>query len=210
MIMNNIFHFTFALAAALMSGPGAVSAYTSDYDRGYSEGQQKAKNIWKNKDGGNCAYISKFEDQVDDFIRTHYWYRSSDYYATQSFDKGAQSGMKRVLQQYQTQCHNDHHDNDNVNVDTGMCSGLGKDAASEIAEKYAEDHCPNYSRPVTSIFQKKYKEECFEIGLDDCKGAINDEVYLYCGRYIDDYSVLKGLKFKCGYKVSGYIDDSLH
>ena len=118
--------------------------------------------------------------------------------------------MNNVLQQYQTQCHNDHHDNDNVNVDTGMCSGLGKDAASEIAEKYAEDHCPNYSRPVTSIFQKKYKEECFEIGLDDCKGAINDEVYLYCGRYIDDYSVLKGLKFKCGYKVSGYIDDSLH
>eukprot|EP00975_Prorocentrum_lima_P013212 2805472-Prorocentrum_lima.AAC.1 len=133
---------------------------------------------------------------------THFWWHSGDSAFTKSFDKGGQAGMKNVLQQYQTQCHNDHHDNDNVNVDTGMCSGLGKDAASEIAEKYAEDHCPNYSRPVTSIFQKKYKEECFEIGLDDCKGAINDEVYLYCGRYIDDYSVLKGLKFKCGYKGS--------
>jgi len=56
---------------------------------------------------------------------------------------------------------------------------------------------------VPSVFQKKYKEECFEIGLDDCKGAINDKVHLYCGRYyIDDYSVLEGLKFKCGYKVA--------
>jgi len=45
MIKKNIFHFTFALAAALMSGPGAVSAYTPDYDKGYSEGQQKAQNI---------------------------------------------------------------------------------------------------------------------------------------------------------------------
>jgi hypothetical protein len=65
--------------------------------------------------------------------------------------------MKHVLQQYQTHCHDDYnnHDNDDVNVDTGMCSGLGKDAASEIAEKYAEDHCPNYSRPSTISFQKK-------------------------------------------------------
>jgi hypothetical protein len=210
-MMNKIFNLTFALAAALMSSPVAVSAYTtSDFDRGFAQGQQAAQNIWKHKDGGNCAHISDLEYQVKDYIQTHFWWHSSDSAFTKSFDKGGQAGMKNVLQQYQTQCHNDHHDNDDVNVDTGMCSGLGKDAASEIAEKYAEDHCPNYSRPPTSIFQKKYKEECFEIGLDDCKGAINDDIYRYCGRYIDDYSVLEGLKFKCGYKVSGYIDDSLH
>ena len=209
-MMNKIFNLTFALASALMSSPVAVSAYTSDdYDRGFAQGQQAAQNIWNHKDGGNCAHISDLEYQVKDYIQTHYWWHSSDSPYTKSFDKGGQAGMKKVLQQYQTQCHNDHHDNDNDNVDTGMCSGLGKDAASEIAEKYAEKHCPNYSQ-VTSVFQKKYKEECFEIGLDDCKGAINDKLYRYCGHYIDDYSVVEGLKFKCGYKVSGYIDDSLH
>lgn len=210
--MNKIFNLTFALAAALMSSPVAVSAYTSDFDRGYAQGQQAAQNIWKHKDGGNCANISDLQYQVKDYIQTHFWWHSGDSASTKSFDKGGQAGMKHVLQQYQTHCHDDYnnHDNDDVNVDTGMCSGLGKDAASEIAEKYAEDHCPNYSRPPTISFQKKYKEECFEIGLDDCKGAINDDIYRYCGRYIDDYSVLEGLKFKCGYKVSGYIDDSLH
>lgn len=208
--MNQIFNLTFALVAALMSSP--VRAYTSDFDKGYDQGQKKAMNIWNYQYGGKCTHISDFEYKVNDYIKSYYWWHSSDSAFTKSFDKGGQAGMKHVLQQYQTQCHNDYnnHDNDDVNVDTGMCSGLGKDAASEIAEKYAEDHCPNYSRPNTILFPKKYKEECFEIGLDDCKGAINDEVYQYCGRYIDDYSVLKGLKFKCGYKVSGYIDDSLH
>ena len=207
--MNNIFHFTFALAAALMSGPGAVSAYTSDYDRGYSEGQQKAKNIWKNKDGGNCAYISKFEDQVDDFIRTHYWYRSSDYYATQSFDKGAQSGMKRVLQQYQTQCQDDnnHHDDD-VDVDVEMCSGMGKDVASEIAEEYAEKYC-GFSSMWSISQKKKYKKECLSIGKDDCKGGINDAILKYCGKYVDNSYVLKGLKGQCRSRVKDYIDYSL-
>lgn len=207
MIKNNIFHFTFALAAALMSGPGAVSAYTSDYDRGYTEGQHKAQNIWNNKDGSNCAYISKFENQVDDFIRTHYWYRSSDYYATQSFDKGAQAGMKRVLQQYQAQCHDDnnHHDD---NVDVEMCSGMGKDVASEIAEEYAEKYC-GFST-ITSISQKKkYKRECLSIGKDDCKGAINDEILKYCGKYVDNSYVLKGLKGQCRSRVKDYIDYSL-
>ena len=208
--MNKIFNLTFALAAALMSNPMAVRAYTSDFDKGYDQGQKKAMNIWNYQYGGKCTHISDFEYKVNDYIKSNYWWYSSDSAFTKSFDKGGQAGMKHVLQQYQTQCHNDHHDNDDVNVDTGMCSGLGKDAASEIAEKYAEYHCPNYSRPNTILSPKKYKEECFEIGLDDCKGAINDDIYRYCGSYIDDYSVLKGLKFKCGYKVSGYIDDSLH
>ena len=208
--MNQIFNLTFALVAALMSSPVAVRAYKSDFDKGYDQGQKKAQNIWNYQYGGKCTHISDFEYKVNDYIKSNYWWYSSDSAFTKSFDKGGQAGMKHVLQQYQTQCHNDHHDNDDVNVDTGMCSGLGKDAASEIAEKYAEDHCPNYRLPNTILSPKKYKEECFEIGLDDCKGAINDDIYRYCGRYIDDYSVLEGLKFKCGYKVSGYIDDSLH
>mmetsp|Transcript_8485 Transcript_8485/g.12395 ORF Transcript_8485/g.12395 Transcript_8485/m.12395 type:complete len:210 (+) Transcript_8485:134-763(+) len=209
-MMNQIFNLTFALVAALMGSPVAVRAYTSDFDKGYDQGQKKAMNIWNYQYGGKCTHISDFEYKVNDYIKSHYWWYSSDSSFTKSFDKGAQAGMKHVLQQYQTHCHDDYNNHDHGdNIDVGMCSGLGKDAASEIAQNYAAKYCPN-SPSLTSLFHNQYKEECFEVGLDDCKGAINDEVYLYCGRYIDDYSVLKGLKFKCGYKVSGYIDDSLH
>jgi|SaaInl74LU_5_DNA_1037368.scaffolds.fasta_scaffold09100_2 hypothetical protein len=219
MIKNNIFHLTFTLVAALslalMSSPVAVSAYTytstSDYDRGYSQGQQTAQNIWKNKDGSNCKYISKLLDQVHDYIHTHFWWQYGDSDSTKSFDTGAQAGMTQVLQQYQTQCHdhdNHHDDNDNVDVDTGMCSGMGKNAASEIAEKYAETYCGVGSR-LSIISQKKYKKECLSIGKDDCKGAINDEIFIYCGRYLNDYDVLKGLKGQCLSKVKDSIDYSL-
>jgi hypothetical protein len=71
MIMHNIFHLTFALAAAaLTSSPVAVSAHSSsdDFDRGYSQGQQKAQNIWNNKEKSNFRNINDFEDKVDDYI----------------------------------------------------------------------------------------------------------------------------------------------
>ena len=34
--------------------------------------------------------------------------------------------------------HSHHHDD---NVDVEMCSGIGKDVVSEIAEEYAEEYC---------------------------------------------------------------------
>jgi len=41
--------------------------------------------------------------------------------------------------------HSHHHDD---NVDVEMCSGIGKDVVSEIAEEYAEEYC-GYSTMVS-------------------------------------------------------------
>lgn len=119
--------------------------------------------------------------------------------------------MKRVLPHYQIQIqfHDDsnHHDD---NVDVEMCSGMGKDVASEIAEEYAEEYC-GYSTMVSICQKKRYKKECLSIGKDDCKGAINDEILKYCGKYVDNSYVLKvkGLKGQCQSRVKDYIDCSL-
>mmetsp|Transcript_14950 Transcript_14950/g.25481 ORF Transcript_14950/g.25481 Transcript_14950/m.25481 type:complete len:117 (-) Transcript_14950:147-497(-) len=115
--------------------------------------------------------------------------------------------MKRVLQQYQMQCQDDnnHHDDD---VDVEMCSRMGKDVASEIAEEYAEKYC-GFSSMVSISQKKKYKKECLSIGKDDCKGGINDAILKYCGKYVDNSYVLKGLKGQCRSRVKDYIDYSL-
>jgi hypothetical protein len=122
--------------------------------------------------------------------------------AVQSFDKGAQAGMKQVLNQCKRQCEPD-------DIDVNACSMLGKDAASEIAEGYAAVHCGSHIMFTPS--HNKYKEECFEIGLDDCKGAIVDKLNLYCkGQDIDNHSlVVKGLKLMCPIKVGSFIDHTL-
>jgi len=179
---------------------GSMHSNSDDFDRGYSQGQQKAQNIWKYKGGSNCKNIADFEDRVDDYIKTHYWWYSSDSGSKISFDKGAQAGMKQVLKQYETQCDHDDH------VDVEMCSNLGKDAASEIAEEYAAKHCGGNC--LFSVSHNKYKEECYKIGLDDCKGAIGDKLNYYCHGYIDHFNVVVGLlELKCKSKVGSYIID---
>lgn len=114
MINSNIFNFTYALAAAsaLMSSPVAASAILSIsdtyFDRGFTQGQQQAQNIWS-KGGSNCTFISDCECQINDYIQTHYWYHSNDHVSKVWFDKGAQAGMNQVLQKYIRQCENDHN-----------------------------------------------------------------------------------------------------
>ena len=113
MMKINIFNFTYALAtvSALMSSPVAVSAILSIsdtyFDRGFSQGKQKAQNIWS-KGGSNCTYISDFECQVNDYIQSHYWDHSNDHFSKIWSDKGAQAGMNQVLQKYIRQCRNEH------------------------------------------------------------------------------------------------------
>ena len=116
MIKSNNFNFTFALAAAsaLTSSPVAVSAILSIsdtyFDRGFSQGKQKAQNIWIHLTGGStCTCISDFECQVNDYIQTHYWYHSNDHFSKIWFDKGAQAGMNQVLQKYIRQCQDEHN-----------------------------------------------------------------------------------------------------
>ena len=45
--------------------------------------------------------------------------------SVKSFDKGAQAGMKQVLNQYKKQCEPD-------DIDVNACSMLGKDAARRL------------------------------------------------------------------------------
>ena len=112
---------------------------------------------------------------------------------------GSTRELKLVLMK---QCQNDLND-------VEMCSGMGKDAASEIAEEYALKYCGFIMMDGNLKKKYKYKKECLSISKDDCKGAINDKIFKYCHKYVDNSYVLKGLKGQCRCKVKEYIDYSL-
>ena len=93
MIMNNIFHLTFALAAAaLMSSPVAVTGLhleprlrgavlvavsdEDDYDNGYQMGQQQATYFWTNKFNSDCNRISSYDTMIGNYIRDNYNYNN--------------------------------------------------------------------------------------------------------------------------------------
>jgi hypothetical protein len=203
-MMIKTFHSTFALvaAAALLSSPMTVNAGT--FDSGNDEGKQKAEHIWSSKDWSNCSNISKFEKQVTDYINNYY----SNPYNDNFLNKGAQAGMHSVLKKYQEQCKNDDHDDSHMNVQE--CDELGENVASEIAETYAATYCDYSSNGLNPGAQRPtlYKEQCFNIGVEDCKGLMNKKIYHYCGHYIDGpdaYDTLINLENQCPGKVSNHI-----
>ena len=194
-------HSTFVLvtAAALLSSPVTAS---DDFQRGFNQGQQSAESIWHNNDGQDCSNISNFQRQINRHINNKYSYSSNTYYATKYFDKGAQQGMMTVLHKYQEKCKND-----NSHMNVGQCSGLGQDVASDIAEQYASQYC-NHQMLSTLARPTLYKEQCRSIGVEDCKGAINESLYQFCGHYVNDFQTVQRLEAQCYSQVSENIYNS--
>ena len=121
--------------------------------------------------------------------------------SVKSFDKGAQAGMKQVLTQYKKQC-----ELMILILTRAVCweKMLLGDCRGVCCGTLRLSH---YVTPS----HNKYKEEYFEIGLGDYKGAIVDKLNLYCkGQDIDNHSlVVKGLKSMCPIKVGSFIDHTL-
>src|SRR6056300_289006 len=195
-------HSTFVLvtAAALLSSPVTAS---DDFQRGFNQGQQRAESIWHNNDGRDCSNISNFQRQINHHINNKYSYSSKTYYATKYFDKGAQQGMMTVLHKYQEKCKND-----NSHMNVGQCSGLGQDVASDIAEQYASQYCNHQTLGDSLATPTLYKEQCRSIGVEDCKGAINESLKQFCGHYVNDYQTVQRLEAQCYSQVSENIYNS--
>ena len=201
MIKTSLSTFALVAAAALLSSPVTAS---DDFQRGFNQGQQSAESIWHNNDGQDCSNISNFQRQINQHINNKYSYSSNTYYATKYFDKGAQQGMMTVLHKYQEKCKND-----NSHMNVGQCSGLGQDVASSIAEQYASQYC-NYHQIMDSTLTRHtlYKEQCRSIGVQDCKGAINESLKQFCGHYVNDYQTVQRLEAQCYSQVSENIYNS--
>ncbi len=90
----------------------------------------------------------------------------------------------------------------NSHMNVGQCSGLGGDVASAIAEEYAQQYCNHETLSESLKKPTLYKWQCRNIGVDDCKGAINKNLYRYCGHYVNDYQTVQRLEDQCYSKVS--------
>jgi hypothetical protein len=90
----------------------------------------------------------------------------------------------------------------NSHMNVGQCSGLGEDVASAIAEEYAQKYCNHEILSESLTKPTVYNWQCRNIGVDDCKGAINKNLYRYCGHYVNDYQTVQRLEDQCHSKVS--------
>ncbi|KAL7436309.1 hypothetical protein ACHAXM_005164 [Skeletonema potamos] len=225
MIMNNIFHLTFALAAAaLMSSPVAVTGLhleprlrgavlvavsdEDDYDNGYQMGQQQATYFWTNKFNSDCNRISSYDTMIGNYIRDNYNYnnygqqQSNQWYKL----KGATEGMQAQQKVYDNQCMS----NDDY-VDVKDCSAIGHNIASSIAHEYAKNNpsqCGShfFSLPPPPAYGKfGNNEECITIANDDCIGNMDDKINTYCSSQYTNYNVLSRLKTECYSQVQSAI-----
>mmetsp|Transcript_13892 Transcript_13892/g.23617 ORF Transcript_13892/g.23617 Transcript_13892/m.23617 type:complete len:239 (-) Transcript_13892:122-838(-) len=192
------------------SNSGYNGGSSDDFDNGYTEGKKQATNIWNDYYGSNgCESISSYNTKIQNYIDYHFSNNSSSEQSKSSFNQGAAAGMKSVMKQYDSQCHNgggDYDNNDFVDIDS--CSMVGQDMASQIAEEWSADNC-NYSSRFNNLDKAVYSrfgntQECITIANDDCVGMMDQKFKLYCQTKYDDndYSDLKMLKGKCYNKVS--------
>ena len=87
-----------------LRGPVVVAVSSnSDYNDGYTKGQNKANKIWENNYGSDYCYkISKYDTKIQNYISNNYDVNSySDKY---NFKKGAAAGMMDAMKQHDSEC----------------------------------------------------------------------------------------------------------
>ena len=89
------------------SNSGYNGCSSDDFDNGYTEGKKQATNIWNDYYGSNgCESISSYDTKIQNYIDYHFSNNSSSEQSKSSFNQGAAAGMKSVMKQYNSQCHN--------------------------------------------------------------------------------------------------------
>jgi len=227
--MHNIFHLTFALAAAaLTSSPVAVIGLQleprlrgpvlvavsdqDDTDRGYSDGQQQATYFWTSKFNSDCNSISSYDAKIENYISKKYSNcNSCGQSSTQYFYyQGAKNGMRAQQQVYDDQCMNNRNTD---YVDVQDCSAIGVDTASIIAQTYARQNTQlcgwgNNNNEYTLPPYNQYGniQECITIANDDCVGNMDVKIKMYCNSQYTNYQTLSTLKMKCLDQVTSTIN----
>jgi hypothetical protein len=112
---------------------------------------------------------------------------------TRSFNKGASAGMKEVVDEKEKGCFRDSADE---------CVALGNEAARIIAY----DHCGVMGMSSSKNQNKKWRKNCRNAAIDQCRGQVSGEVRDDCDSKLST-NKLRNLQQKCRNEVLTMIGD---
>jgi hypothetical protein len=160
------------------------------FDDGLWEGRSTAEGLWRDM-GSSCSSAWKdFPSAIDRKIQTRGWNNRSDDWRTQAYNEGARAGMQQVLKEKEKQCFNDS---------ATECIDLGNAAARMIAFKYCHPDL------FSSSGGSDYRATCRDVGINQCKGQIFNEVKSECGA--PNTMTTSQLQNMCSNKVDELIGD---